>query len=211
MRRLTAVVDGHAPCYSFSSMRRLTVESLSAVGVGNEACRSFLVDVDAKACRTFLVDVECGRAPFKIPRSRASFAAIASSRAVRSVPSIVFFSRSSALLSGVRNKDLALQPFDQRSLGLRNSLVSILSFFGGSLDEFGLGDFILIFIFPHFPPSRPKLSAYGLRPIANNFDLSGRNVGNNYINIIYFIIWTIISACPEGTWEIIILIKLLSS
>ena len=88
---------------------------------------------------------------FKIPRSRASFAAIASSRAVRSVPSIVFFSRSSALLSGVRNKDLALQPFDQRSLGLRNSLVSILSFLGGSLDEFGLSDFILIFIFPHFP------------------------------------------------------------
>ena len=110
-----------------------------------------------------------------------SFATIASSRTVRSVPSIVFFSRSSALLSGVRNKDLALQPFDQHSLGLRNSLVSIPSFFGGSIDEFGLGDFILIFIFPYFPPSRPKLSAYGLRPIAHNFGLLGEQRGNNYI------------------------------
>ena len=121
---------------------------------------------------------------FKIPRSRASFDAIASSRAVRSVPSIVFFSRSSAPLSGVRNKDLALQPFDQRFLGLRNSLVSIPSFFGGSLDEFGLGDFILIFIFPHFPPSRPKLSAYGLRPIAHNFGQPERNAGNKIIILI---------------------------
>ena len=133
---------------------------------------------------------------FKIPRSYASFAAIASSRAVRSVPSIVFFSRSSALLSGVRNKDLALQPFDQRSLGLRNSLVSILSFLGGSLDEFGLSDFILIFIFPHFPPSRPKLSAYGLRPIANNFGLPGRNVGNNYLNKASFVL-----SLSGGLWR----------
>ena len=37
------------------------------------------------------------------------------------------------------------------SLGLRNQ-VSFLSFFGGSLPEFGLGDFILIFIYSAFAP-----------------------------------------------------------
>ena len=73
------------------------------------------------------------------------------------MPSIVFFSRSSALLSGVRNKDLALQPFDQRSLGLRNSLVSIISFFGGSLDEFGLGDFFPYIYIPAFPPEPTEI------------------------------------------------------
>ena len=45
---------------------------------------------------------------------------------------------------------------------------------------------MLIFIFPHFLPSHPKLSGYGLRPIAHNFGLLGRNAEINYINKSFF-------------------------
>ena len=47
MRRLTVVVVGHASCYSFSSMRRITVVGLSVVDVeGVEGCRPSLKGVD---------------------------------------------------------------------------------------------------------------------------------------------------------------------
>jgi hypothetical protein len=76
------------------------------------------------------------------PSLTASFDVIASSRAVRSVPSVVFFSRSSALLSDVRNRNFV----------------------------FDLGDFIPIFIFRLSPRASQNypLSVFDLSHIINN-------------------------------------------
>ena len=105
---------------------------------------------------------------FKIPRSWASFPVITSSRAVCSVVSIVFFSRSSVLLSDVRNRDLALHPFDQW-FSRSSKLDSFDSFFLWWFLRWIRSRWFYHYIYiPHFPPHRLKLSTHGRRPIKHN-------------------------------------------
>ena len=65
-------------------------------------------------------------------------------------------------------RDFALHPFDQR-FSRASKLISFNSFFLWWLLRMNSALVILfLYYIPPCPPSRPKLSAYGLRPIAHN-------------------------------------------
>jgi hypothetical protein len=89
------------------------------------------------------------------------------SRSFRALDGLLFALVGPSL--GRTKRGFALHPFDQRFSRASKLISFILSFFGGSLDEFGLSDFIPI-LYSALPPKPPKIIRLqnGLRPIAQN-------------------------------------------